>query len=129
MSAPQITYEQGKQPIGGWLIFFCISVAVGTLKDLNYLNLETASIGTKITAGLVAAFIVWVLLAVTEKKPYVFKLLTAFFLISFLSGLWDVIGGDASGVVPMGQAVIWFFYFMFSKRVKRTYGRNLGDAQ
>jgi hypothetical protein len=117
--------EQHK--VRGWLLFFCASTTVyslffmflafaGAQLTINEsvhgraVLLGTFTMGLSLFSflGLITAVKLW------RVRPDAFKWLKAYFLISLL-------------LVHFIWVLIWWPYFKRSRRVKATFGRNLGE--
>jgi hypothetical protein len=132
----------GPSGIGGWLLFYCISLTI--LAPLNILM--RASTGWRLTSpyllndlavlyGMVVGAALWL------KQPISLMLLRIYFIIAAATAVLGVLNliatalrGHVSlflipGFTPVlassGFILLWFAYFRKSARVRNTYGSNL----
>jgi hypothetical protein len=132
----------GRQRVGGWLLFFCITTAILTpLGNVGAL-VRMASIGSPLTFyyfGLVAFSLV-VGIAVWLVSPSAIPLVRAYLIALAMWELFRISyivfttgsSMDAPMVLRIRTlvwVVLWAAYFQKSQRVRATFGRNLSDAQ
>jgi hypothetical protein len=120
--------------VGGWLLLFCIEFAtrIGTQLTLSiliwgpwhYFSIFAVSLGA---LSFLTGFNVW---RVTSKALLFTRVLL---IIVFGAGLFGV-GLEilsaryflhGTGIDFIIEAVVWFWYFKKSKRVKATFGRSI----
>ena len=136
-TAPVLPIRKDLQGVGGWLLFFCISLVLlgplAILAETTSSSIDTAGIVLDIARasfGVVVAIFIW------RVRPLVFPLLWIYFGIVALIAVLGIIGFaltvDQSEprdlVVPVRSliyVVIWVLYFRSSQRVRATFGRNL----
>jgi hypothetical protein len=122
--------------VGGWLLFFCISLTV--LAPLLMFVREWGNgfeLGSMIDLAL-TAFGVLVGIMVWNVHPRVFLLLWIYFGVTAALLVLGVVGAfftpkeqDPKETIQLVRAlistIIWFLYFKKSDRVQATFGRNL----
>ena len=141
----------GRWAVGGWLLFFCIiTTLLGPAINLAQVA-DVAKTGTTLAAwtacfvlgfslqGVITGLKVW------SVKPEAFKWLRAWFITLFVVGVLasaaEIIQGAMAAhagapepptshpVAAIVYAAVWWSYFKRSKRVKATFGRNLGEKE
>ena len=132
----------GPSGVGGWLLFFCISLTV--LSPLNILM--RASAGWRLTSpyllndlaglyGAVVGTVLWL------KQPISLMLLRIYFIIAAgvaVLGVLNLIAtalrtheslflarGFTGALEYVGILLLWFAYFRKSVRVRNTFGSNI----
>jgi hypothetical protein len=132
------TAHNNLQGIGGWLLFFCISLVL--LSPLaNLARIVSLPSGNSSGAALdlsLAVFGIVVGITIWNVRPIAFTLLWVYFGVVVFMALLGLLGSIVSKGEAQASAVtvsirslfyvcIWFFYFRRSERVRATFGRNL----
>jgi len=117
--------------VGGWLLLFCIDFTI-LIPARAFLEIifnpwayASALISCLAVLSLVTGINVW---ARTSSALWLTKLMLAVLFCMGLLALGSEIASrtfDYGDIDVMAQAVIWFFYFKRSKRVRTTFGRSL----
>jgi hypothetical protein len=140
---PLSVASQGPNGIGGWLLFYCLTL---TLLSPAYLLLYFSMMPYRIVTiylfigilrgflGIVVGIFLWM------RRPVALFLLKVYFIyiaaglsLTALETVRAIIrtksstlaGSGFALLVSTGITILWFLYFRRSVRVKNTYGANL----
>ncbi len=135
--------NRGLQPVGGWLLFFCIVLVImGPLSVLaEVMTLSSNGPDTpditivvildlaRAALGVATGIVVW------NVRPMAFTLLWIYFGLVALLGILGIIGFAMAeqnrpedlivSIRSLIYVAIWATYFHRSQRVRATFGRNL----
>jgi hypothetical protein len=129
-------------PVGGWLLYFCISLTIlGPITMVGWMQKTSSPILiavygslalTSFVAGLVtwarisSAFL-WLRIALTARLLYaIFQAYLATKAARSSSTNSDFVKQEiTSATINILLIAILFFYFRFSSRVQETFGRNI----
>ncbi|NYF50243.1 hypothetical protein [Tunturiibacter gelidoferens] len=129
-------------PVGGWLLYFCISLTIlGPITMVGWMQKTSSPILiavygslalTSFVAGLVtwarisSAFL-WLRIALTARLLYaIFQVYFAARAARGPSTNSDFVKQEiTSATINIFLVAILFFYFRFSSRVQKTFGRNI----
>jgi hypothetical protein len=129
-------------PVGGWLLYFCISLTIlGPITMVGWMQKTSSPILiavygslalTSFVAGLVtwarisSAFL-WLRIALTARLLYaIFQAYLATKAARSSSTNSDFVKQEiTSATINIFLIAILFFYFRFSSRVQETFGRNI----
>jgi hypothetical protein len=129
-------------PVGGWLLYFCISLTIlGPITMVGWMQKTSSPILiavygslalTSFVAGLVtwarisSAFL-WLRIALTARLLYaIFQVYLATKAARGSSTHSDFVKQEiTSATINIFLIAILFFYFRFSSRVQETFGRNI----
>jgi len=140
VSAASPPIRSDLQGVGGWLLFFCIGLVIlGPLVVLREVTSATDSDSSGIVLELArTAFGVVLGILIWNVRQVAFTLLWIYFGLVVVISILGIIGSTALADEGQGNAlalmysirsliyaVIWFFYFRKSQRVRATFGRNL----
>lgn len=140
---PSLPIAHGPKGVGGWLLFYCVSL---TILSPVYLLLYFLVTPYRVVTiylfigilrgfwGIVVGIFLWM------RRPVALFLLKGYF-IYIAAGLllnaleivrammrtesWTLTGNRFAVLASTGITVLWFLYFRRSVRVKNTYGANL----
>jgi hypothetical protein len=122
--------------VGGWLLFFCISLTLLT-PVLTLIRMWSTSFGPEGMIDLaLTAFGVIIGIMVWNVHPRAFLLLWIYFGLMALLLVLGIVGSfisseeqNPSEIMQLFRGlistIIWFLYFKKSDRVQATFGRNL----
>lgn len=147
---PSLPIVQGPSGVGGWLLFYCISLTILAPLSLTPLyirysfahryvyilrNIEALFDIARIMYGFIVGIMLW------TRRPVALALLKVYFVVVTAQTLLFMLEAvnlslrihslvflSSRFSLLMASAVItllWFFYFRKSVRVKNTYGANL----
>lgn len=143
---PNRVYEvqspTAKPSVGGWLLFFCLSTAIGVFKAISTIVATHAPLylALYVTLTLIAALAA---ITVWARASSALTCVSFDLGIRFLYGLFQIYLGigmsKAAGTGAMSPSdteflsaftniltsVVWYLYFHFSTRVRETLGHNL----
>jgi len=129
-------------PVGGWLLYFCISLTIlGPITMIGWMQKTSSPIFitlygglalTSFVAGLVtwaripSAFL-WLRIAIAARLLYAFfQVYLATLAAHGSSTNSDFVKQEiTSATINILLIAVLFFYFRFSSRVQETFGRNI----
>jgi hypothetical protein len=134
--------QSAPTPVGGWLLYFCISLTIlGPITMVGWMQKTSSPILiaiygslalTSLAAGLVtwskisSAFL-WLRIALASRLLYaIFQVYLATKAAHGSPTNSDFVKQEiASATINIFLIALLFFYFRFSSRVQETFGRNI----
>ncbi|WP_263373353.1 hypothetical protein [Granulicella aggregans] len=133
--------ETPREAIGGWLLFFCISLTI--IAPLTWLGriARSAQLYWTVTYGVMLIFMICAGVATWMRSDSAFTLLRLLFVSRLVYVAMQIHFGFKlqslgrspetvtkefmSAATNAFNVVLWFWYFKVSTRVERTFGRNI----
>ncbi len=129
-------------PVGGWLLYFCISLTIlGPITMIGWMQKTSSPIliavyGSLALTSFVAGLVTWVRMSSAFfwlRIALVMRLLYAIFQVYLATKATrgsstnsDFVKQEiTSAMINIFLIAVLFFYFRFSSRVRETFGRNI----